>query len=156
MRGLDHIHSTLTVNQASRPLRNQPPPFHRKTFLAVCCEMVEAPRRSPPFSAACIAFWISFRSKPSWAQKFWSSEAMTARTMCGDMSLRSTQVERTSMPFMAVPAMLSVGGGPVQPMAKTASRLTPMKPKPRMPVQRRKPTRMRRSGVNATTRPTAG
>jgi hypothetical protein len=40
--------------------------------------------------------------------------------------------------------MLKVGGGPVQPMAKTASRLRPRKPKPRMPVHRRKPTTMRR------------
>jgi len=77
--------------------------------LAVCCEMVEAPRRSPPFSAACIAFWISLMSNPSWVQKFWSSEAITARTRWGEISLRSTHFERTSTPFIAMPAMLKVG-----------------------------------------------
>ena len=57
--------------------------------------------------------------------------------------------------FVMVPSLAGIltlcvlGGGPVQPIAKTASRLRPTKPKPRMPVQRKKPTRIRRqSGLS--------
>ena len=39
--------SISVVNQASKPLRSQSWPGHRKTFFTVCIEMVAAPSRRP-------------------------------------------------------------------------------------------------------------
>src|SRR3989442_1119224 len=40
IRRLPHASSISSVNQASNPLRSQSRPGHRKTFFAVCIEMV--------------------------------------------------------------------------------------------------------------------
>jgi hypothetical protein len=42
IRRLPHASSISVVNQASNPLRSQSRPGHRKTFFAVCIEMVLA------------------------------------------------------------------------------------------------------------------
>ena len=45
--GFDLRSSISAVNQASKPLRSQSRPGHRKTFFAVCIEMVLAPSTRP-------------------------------------------------------------------------------------------------------------
>src|SRR5438105_4220791 len=43
---LPHASSISAVNQASNPLRSQSRPGHRKTFFAVCIEMVLGPKQA--------------------------------------------------------------------------------------------------------------
>src|SRR5215469_11271058 len=47
VRRLPHASSISAVNQAPNPLRSQSRPGHRKTFFAVCIEMVLAPSKRP-------------------------------------------------------------------------------------------------------------
>ena len=47
IRRLPQASSISAVNQASKPLRSQSRPGHRKTFFAVCIEMVLAPSTRP-------------------------------------------------------------------------------------------------------------
>jgi len=65
-------------------------------FLAVCWLMVEPPRmrREPRFSDRALALRarsMAFMSKPPWAQKVESSEAITAWTRRGEISSRERQ-----------------------------------------------------------------
>ncbi len=80
------------VNHTSRPLRTQLRPGQRKRFLAVCWEMVLAPRGFRfRFSESFIALSMASRSNPQWLTKFWSSEAMTASWRFGDIFFIPTQ-----------------------------------------------------------------
>src|SRR3546814_10663021 len=73
--------SISTVNHASRPLRTQDRPCHKKAFLAVCWLIVEPPRSLRPCRLRSTALPIASRSKPQWLQKREFSAAIAARAM---------------------------------------------------------------------------
>ena len=84
--------TTSSVNQASSPFLNQPPPCHRNAFFAVCWLIVEPPRiTDPPWALRRIASSIACRSKPSCAQNLLSSPAIAARTMSRSIRSIGTQ-----------------------------------------------------------------
>ncbi len=73
------------------PLRNQLRPGKRKTFFAVCWDMVLAPRRRFPLLWSSTAFLTASQSKPACSKKRLSSLAMTALAASGLIFLYETQ-----------------------------------------------------------------
>ena len=114
MRFLLHTSSTKNVKYTSNPLRNHERAGQRNTFLAVCCEMVLAPRTRFDFWLFEYAFSMASRSNPLCSKKSWSSAHTTANCNCGEMFCKRCQslYSRTSrwVSVACCPQRMSIRG----------------------------------------------